>query len=401
MGYVFISYSHEDRAFVTALCSSLRRQGIEYWRDIEKIQPPSVWDEVIHEALKNAERLIVVLSPDAMVSKEVAAEWKYALVHDIPIIPVYLRTSDIHYRLEPLQRIDIREIDFSSGHYEDNLKPLLDVLAQPIAAKTASNDVSNNNPEPHLTRLKHESWHVRLDAVDTLLKLGAGAGLLAVLQELLDDPHPCVRERISQGLPQLPSEGASREHQTIRVGTGVFERVSISDGLAPFSDDWLYNHHRNVQSIFIERLEQIFSNASQKAKHFKVRYNTQIAWFRVHWKGVSSYESVNTKITRIDFYHFQIRSKSIDWLGNIDIQLLKDNHKAKNQGFLCDALIRAGDEIYVDLIAEKFSYKDFLWHHHRISFRDFDPTTVTCSVILGPGLSYHFDSVVYRASSTQ
>ena len=64
MGYAFISYSHKDSAFVSTLFSRLKREGLPCQYDRSIVQPGDIWDDKIHDALKHAERLIVVMSPE-------------------------------------------------------------------------------------------------------------------------------------------------------------------------------------------------------------------------------------------------------------------------------------------------------------------------------------------------
>jgi hypothetical protein len=193
MGYVFISYSHNDAPFVSMLTSTFRLRGIEYWRDIEQIKPGDVWDEKIHYALKDAERLLVVLSEDAMASDEVSNEWRYALTLHKPIIPVYLRTCEIPYRLNTLQYVDFR------AKYQAGIEQLVMFLAEPVSSYQPQE--IGTDPTPYQAALKDENWHIRWDAVDVLVKMLAGAGtlkLVEVLADIFNDKRQSVRNLLKE-----------------------------------------------------------------------------------------------------------------------------------------------------------------------------------------------------------
>lgn len=199
MGHVFISYSHEDAVFVSSLTSSLRVRGIEYWRDIEHFQPGDVWDEKIHHALKNAERLIVILSENSVKHSgdekkdEVGKEWRYALANNKPVIPVYLRTCEIPYRLNDLQYVDFRT------NYQRGIDQLTKFLHEPV--NVAQSQDIGTDPSPYIKMLKDENWHIRFDAVEVLIKMLAGAGtvkLAEVLRDVINDTRPIIHDLVNR-----------------------------------------------------------------------------------------------------------------------------------------------------------------------------------------------------------
>lgn len=187
MGHVFISYSRNDydSAFVSLLTASyLSKWGIEYWRDIEYIRAGEEWDTAIHYALKGAERLLLVMSPESMASPNVHDEWAYAIEQKIPIIPVYLRECEIHFRLRRREYIDFR----TSANRKEAFQKLAAALKEPIEPHEP--EIISDSPKPHLDGLKSENWHIRWDALDTLLKMASGAGLYKLLSDLLSKEQP-------------------------------------------------------------------------------------------------------------------------------------------------------------------------------------------------------------------
>jgi len=119
---VFICYSHTDSAFVDRLEADLSRY-FTVWRDIRNI-PRDIasftdgWDEANWQGLKESTHMVVVLSPDAMASKNVGDEWKWFRRKNRLIVPVIVRDTEVHFQLDSLHRFDFRD-----GQY-----PLADVV---------------------------------------------------------------------------------------------------------------------------------------------------------------------------------------------------------------------------------------------------------------------------------
>ncbi len=62
MSHVFVSYLHEDDETVDRLCADLSAEGIDVWRDRERIQPGQRWKQVISEAIRNGAYFIACFS---------------------------------------------------------------------------------------------------------------------------------------------------------------------------------------------------------------------------------------------------------------------------------------------------------------------------------------------------
>lgn len=86
MADIFISYAHEDRAKVEPLFMALKAHGWSVFWD-QCIAGGEIWDAVIEEELKSAERIVVVWSKNSLTSNWVKAEALEALDREI-LIPV-------------------------------------------------------------------------------------------------------------------------------------------------------------------------------------------------------------------------------------------------------------------------------------------------------------------------
>ncbi len=66
---VFISYSHEDKAFVEWLKGSLENLGLDIWYDQQEIQLGDSIKETISLGIQSSSAFIVVLSASSNKSK--------------------------------------------------------------------------------------------------------------------------------------------------------------------------------------------------------------------------------------------------------------------------------------------------------------------------------------------
>jgi hypothetical protein len=128
-----ISYSRKDSVFALKLAEELRQAGANVWLDQLDIAPGMPWDTAIQEALNTCPRLLVILSPDSVASRHVLDEVSYALGKGKTVIPVLYRECEIPFRLDRLNRIDVR----------DGITDLLRVLGAPETAdRTAARRVA-------------------------------------------------------------------------------------------------------------------------------------------------------------------------------------------------------------------------------------------------------------------
>jgi TIR domain len=113
----FISYSREDSEFALKLAGDLKAAGAAVWLDQLDIATGQPWDAVIERALIDCPRLMVVLSPAAIVSPNVQDEVSFALQKWKAVVPVLYRDCEIPYRLHRLQQVDFRK-DYARGLQE-------------------------------------------------------------------------------------------------------------------------------------------------------------------------------------------------------------------------------------------------------------------------------------------
>src|SRR6266496_6397480 len=105
----FISYARKDSEFALKLASDLRKAGANIWLDTLDIAAGQRWDRAIQQALTTCPRIVVLLSPDSVLSENVMDEVHYALDKGKDIIPVVLKDCEIPYRLSRFQRVDLQQ----------------------------------------------------------------------------------------------------------------------------------------------------------------------------------------------------------------------------------------------------------------------------------------------------
>jgi hypothetical protein len=116
---IFISYAQDDEAFVTHLAEDLSQSGAKVWLDIRDAKPGRHWGRSIEHALSLSSMMIVVMSPCALESAHVAAEWQAYLEAYRPVIPVLVRPCDLPGPLRSRHPVDFtRDRDYSRAVHQ-------------------------------------------------------------------------------------------------------------------------------------------------------------------------------------------------------------------------------------------------------------------------------------------
>ncbi len=139
---VFLSYSREDKARVLDLAGRLRAAGVNLWIDQGSIDGAALWGESIVRALEGAKVLLLMVTPSAVSSHNVAKEVMLTSERKGHILPVHLEPTTIPLGLKyPLA--GIQHIEFYNGDPDENLVAILRSLEalgvkiappQPVAA---------------------------------------------------------------------------------------------------------------------------------------------------------------------------------------------------------------------------------------------------------------------------
>ena len=121
---VFLSYSREDKARVLEFAGVLRAAGVNIWIDQGGIDGAALWGESIVRALEGAKVLLLMVSPSAVSSHNVAKEVMLTSERKGNILPVHLEPTTIPLSLKyPLA--GIQHIEYYNGDADENLKTIL------------------------------------------------------------------------------------------------------------------------------------------------------------------------------------------------------------------------------------------------------------------------------------
>ena len=115
MTQVFISYSRKDISFIETLVADLKNAGLDVWYDVSHIAGGARWRSEIENALRNSQYVLVVLSPDSIVSEWVEREFLFSSNLRRKIIPVMYRFCEL-----PLNYVDLNYIDMQGNNYGRN-----------------------------------------------------------------------------------------------------------------------------------------------------------------------------------------------------------------------------------------------------------------------------------------
>jgi len=148
----FFSYSREDSGFALRLAADLKAAGANVWLDQLDIQPGQRWARAVQDALNNAQRVLVILSPTSVDSTNVEDEVNFALEEHKTVIPIFFRDCKVPFQLRPFQYIDFRT------DYDRGLKLMLGTLGVERQSAAGAAAVSGIPQEAHSVPRQEHIW---------------------------------------------------------------------------------------------------------------------------------------------------------------------------------------------------------------------------------------------------
>ena len=146
---VFISYSREDKDKVTALAERLRASGVPVWMDVGGIDAATMWSEEIVNALDSAKVLLLMVTPAAVNSHNVAKEVILTSERKGHILPVHLEPTQIPSGLK-YQLAGIQHIEYFQGDPDENIRVIIRSLERIGVDVQLSADAGNSAPRAPL-----------------------------------------------------------------------------------------------------------------------------------------------------------------------------------------------------------------------------------------------------------
>jgi len=154
MTKIFISYSRVDEGFARRLATDLARRGADIWIDVDDIPAGTNWSTAIQQGLDACDALILVLSPEAMASKNVEDEWQYVRDEGKPVIPLLWRpVRKVHFQLRRVQYVNFHAQDYDTA-FEHLVARLFDgALPEPVPREPAPpNAITADNARQLVSR---------------------------------------------------------------------------------------------------------------------------------------------------------------------------------------------------------------------------------------------------------
>ncbi|MEJ2516152.1 MAG: TIR domain-containing protein [Gammaproteobacteria bacterium] len=143
---VFISYSREDKDKVSALVDKLRASGVAVWMDVGGIDAATMWSEEIVNALDSAKVLLLMVTPSAVSSHNVAKEVVLTSERKGHILPVHLEPTQIPAGLK-YQLAGIQHIEYFEGDPDENLRVILRSLERIGVALEKPSTTAGQEPD--------------------------------------------------------------------------------------------------------------------------------------------------------------------------------------------------------------------------------------------------------------
>ena len=106
---VFISYDRNDGDFAQLMALQLEKSGIKSWVDTNELDVGTSWREEIDKGIQKSAAIIVIMSPEARKSEYVTYEWAYAWGRGMKVIPIMIKQTTLHARLQSLQYMDFTD----------------------------------------------------------------------------------------------------------------------------------------------------------------------------------------------------------------------------------------------------------------------------------------------------
>lgn len=190
---IFISYAPADRGVAEKIGKKLRDSGLRVWFDKWEIAAGDSLVDKINAGIESSDLLLVLLSPDAISSKWVRAEWTQALSREldyraINVIPALVRDCEVPALLANRTYLDLRHdldagverliqqlgvavtVDFNHISPRDFKQLIADLLAElgfEVELTTTIRDGSidiiatQNRADPFGARVLSERWLVQ------------------------------------------------------------------------------------------------------------------------------------------------------------------------------------------------------------------------------------------------
>ncbi len=210
--YIFVCYAHDDDQAVYPDLQFLHEHNLNVWYD-EGIPGGHVWRAEVVKALQGAERVLYYVSRRSLDSVHCKQEVEFALDQELPIVPVYLDSSELPPELQlPLNRVQA-------------LHRRTDIRYRQRLVEALTGRIEGSQP------LRKSPWHTKFSR--PLLTLAALI-TLTVGAFWLDNNKPTQREPVEpSSIAMLPLRNIDGSEETAIFANGLVDDVTSRLGRIP------------------------------------------------------------------------------------------------------------------------------------------------------------------------
>ena len=173
---IFISYSHNDKAFVDRLATQLVRRNVNVWLDRWELSVGDSIVERVQEAVDGASALLVILSKASVASEWCKKELSAGLLRELEerrvvVMPLLLEECDVPVFARGKMFADFR------SNFDDGLTAVVEGIAKVTT--------------PSLARFKEPAYHTDW-SIDWGDVNGQRAIILNYVQQPVKQPYTCL-----------------------------------------------------------------------------------------------------------------------------------------------------------------------------------------------------------------
>jgi hypothetical protein len=231
---VFISHANEDAHFARRLAADIEQMGIGVWIAPESILPGEPWVTAIERGLAQSAHVIIMLSPQSVLSpwvkRETDAAISLQIKGELDIMPLEVKPCDVPLLLSTYQMISfvddydagLRQVAAALGVEGGEPEPEADTPAAESAPEKAADPT---DPEEETQRMELDKLAAKQEIGSTLY-----GEVIVYLADGNVQTHEIRKQvtRIGRYVGNdivLPTTAASRYHATLEV---MGERVALS-----------------------------------------------------------------------------------------------------------------------------------------------------------------------------
>lgn len=145
--FAFVSYAHRDADEVYAELSWLNESGINVWYD-EGLHGGDRWNDELAKAIRASAVFLYFVTPRSVQSSHCLRELNFAMSAEIPILSVYLETTDLPdgVQFSIGDRQAVMRSRYATGHYREKLLGALRSVLDGSSAASISHGQAGNLP---------------------------------------------------------------------------------------------------------------------------------------------------------------------------------------------------------------------------------------------------------------